>query len=169
VASAATKKPIDPLSRRRVSSLFPCSIAGFLIAALFARSAIGQELPSCKSPEVESAFIQAINNSPAGLTRGLRALGLDQGFEVYTSKDGTVRLCTGWAHLNTGNEEYHLLLGVEDNGKWSLQTMSDAALIHKGMHPNKVSDKMIKDCLKEKTDEKNHALYCMDGLGMELP
>jgi hypothetical protein len=145
------------------------SVVAAVVGTLLAGSAVAQELPSCKSADVESAFVQAINNSPTGLTRGLRGLGLDQGFEVYTSKDGTVRLCIGWAHLNTGDEEYKLFLESDYNGKWSLHTMSDSALIHKGMHPNKVSDKMIRDCLKEKTDEKNHALYCMDGLGMMLP
>lgn len=46
--------------------------------------AAGQELPTCDSEQTATAFKKTIDNSPAGLAGGLRALGHRYGLEVYT-------------------------------------------------------------------------------------
>lgn len=121
------------------------NLLAFAISVVCVVPATAQDLPSCNSKQTIAAFINAINNSPAGRVGGLQALDLKYPIEVYASKDGTIRLCDGQALLNLGEKEYYLLLELDDDGKMTLTTMSERAITEN----TSCWDSAIGECIKD--------------------
>lgn len=86
-----------------------------------ASSAANNALPACDNPEVIQTAREAIDESPAGTTLGLRVRDVGKGQETFYEPERPLRRCVAEAMLNNGSSllTYQILFGP--SGKLMIQ------------------------------------------------
>ena len=89
------------------------------------------EFPPCGDKEVKNAVIEAVNDSPAAITRGLRAkqvLEAEDAFQIEVIPYSGMRICDGTLLTNAG--EMYILITLkwsdEETRKWYLTVKSNS-------------------------------------------
>jgi hypothetical protein len=89
-------------------------------------------LPTCDNPEVIQTAREAIDESPAGTTLGLRVRDVGKGQETFYEPARKVRRCVAEAMLNNGSSlmTYQVLYGPSGNLMVQAQVGDSAVMQH---------------------------------------
>jgi len=100
--------------------------------ATAASSANSSGLPTCDNPEVIQTAREAIDESPAGVTQGLRVRDVGKGHETFFQPERKLRRCVAEVMLNSGSSlmTYQVLYGPSGNLMVQAQVGDAAVMQH---------------------------------------
>ena len=95
-------------------------------------SANSNGVPTCDNPEVIQTAREAIDESPAGVTQGLRVRDVGKGQETFYQPERKLRRCVAEAMLNSGSSlmTYQVLYGPSGNLMVQAQVGDAAVMQH---------------------------------------
>jgi hypothetical protein len=119
-------------STQNTSSSRPTSNSTSPEPATAPSTAISDGLPTCDNPEVIQTAREAIDESPAGVTMGLRVRDVGKGQETFFQPERKLRRCVAEVMLNSGSSlmTYQVLYGPSGNLMVQAQVGDAAVMQH---------------------------------------